>query len=131
MVQTIKISSCLHNVYNVEQFLNTIFKELAFTRKLYCRIYLAVLESVNNGIIHGNKKDNTKYVNIVFDETEEQYIFNIEDEGSGFSFVNLPDPRDIGNRNKESGRGIFIMKQYADKVNFTKNGACVQLIFNK
>lgn len=126
-----KIESSLQYVFSLEKFLNDIFRELSFSRKLYCRIYLAVLESFNNAVIHGNNKDSSKYVSISFIESVDQYIFIIDDEGVGFNYTNVPDPCLVGNIRKESGRGIFIMKQYADKVSFMNNGSSVKLIFNK
>ena len=57
--------------------------------------------------------------------------FKVQDEGDGFDFINIDDPTNIENISKESGRGIFIMNQYADAVIFDKNGTLVKLIFNK
>ena len=131
MVQTIKIASILQNIYEVENFLNGVFKDLAFSRKVYCKIYLAVTEAVNNAILHGNKKDRSKFVTIIFYNNEDHFIVEVIDEGSGFEFDSIPDPREQINIRKESGRGIFIMKQYADKVKFHKGGSTVQLKFNK
>ena len=131
MVQVIKIASTLQSVYEVEHFLNAVFKDLGFSRKIYCKIYLAVTEAVNNAVIHGNGKDKTKFVSINFHNYNDHFIVQIEDEGKGFDYTIVPDPRDPNNIRKESGRGIFIMKQYADKVNFEKQGSIVQLTFNK
>ena len=131
MVQVIKIASTLQSVYEVEHFLNAVFKDLGFSRKIYCKIYLAVTEAVNNAIIHGNGKDKSKSVLISFHDYNDYFIVQIEDEGKGFDYAVVPDPRDPKNIRKESGRGIFIMKQYADKVNFENEGSMVQLTFNK
>ena len=131
MVQTIKIASALQHISEVEHFLNAIFKDLRFSRKIYCRIYLAVTEAVNNAIIHGNDKNRSKFVSISFTDAKNKFIVQVEDEGSGFNYAIVPDPCDPNNIRKESGRGIFIMKQYADKVFFDQNGSTVQLIFNK
>ena len=94
-------------------------------------MYLSTSEAFNNAILHGNQLDSSKYVNISFDETADQYLICIRDEGSGFDIFTIPDPTDKVNLRKESGRGIFIMKEYADKVRFSNNGAIVHLIFNK
>lgn len=131
MGQSINIASGYKNICEVECFLNSIFKELNFPRKLYCKMYLSTSEAFNNAILHGNQLDSSKYVNISFDETADQYLICIRDEGSGFDIFTIPDPTDKVNLRKESGRGIFIMKEYADKVRFSNNGAIVHLIFNK
>lgn len=131
MVHSIKIASTIQNINKIELFFNTIFKELKFSRKVYCKIYLSATEAVTNSIIHGNKKNPSSFVTLTFLEKDNQYIVTVEDEGSGFNYNILPDPLDKKNIMKESGRGIFIIKQYSDKVIFKNNGACVELIFNK
>jgi serine/threonine-protein kinase RsbW len=131
MVNKIKIKSLVRNICEVEYFLNTIFKDFQFSRKIYCKIYLATIEAVNNAIIHGNQCDASKTVTITFKIDEDRYIVSIKDEGPGFDFTSVSDPRSSKNIYKETGRGIFIMKQYSDKVKFNKEGTLVKLIFNK
>lgn len=131
MVHSIKIASVINNINEIEHFFNTIFKRNNFSRKTYCRMYLAVIEAVTNAIVHGNKKNPLTFVTITFVDKKNQYLVKVEDEGSGFDYNILPNPLVKSNIIKESGRGIFIIKQYSDKVIFEKNGACVNLIFNK
>lgn len=131
MNQTIKIASVITNIGKVEYFFNEIFKDLKFSRKIYCKIYLSVTEAVNNAIVHGNNLNENKIVSIIFKDDIDKYIVCVEDEGSGFNYNIIPDPREPINIKKEYGRGIFIMKQYADKVIFEKNGTLINLIFNK
>lgn len=131
MNEIIEIASYKSNICNVENFINDIFNELKFSRKIYCKIYLSLTEAVINAIVHGNKKDETKNIILQFIETQNEFKFIVKDQGNGFNYTNLPDPRHPDNLTKESGRGIFIMKQYSDKVIFNDNGSSVTLIFNK
>jgi serine/threonine-protein kinase RsbW len=131
MNESIKIASQKHNICNAEYFVNDIFNKLKFSRKIYCKIYLSITEAVINAIIHGNKNDESKYIDLSFLETSKDFKFIVKDQGKGFNYNNLPDPRHPDNIAKESGRGIFIMKQYADKVIFEDKGSTVILIFNK
>lgn len=94
-------------------------------------MYLSLTEAFNNAIMHGNQLDQHKKVSIDFDQTVDQFIITVADEGPGFNHDSIPDPTHHHNIRKESGRGIFIMKEYADKVIFSKNGSVVKLIFNK
>lgn len=131
MDQHIKISSNIRNICDVENFLNSLFKELKFSRKIYCKIYLAVNEAVNNAVIHGNGENPKKIVFVDFNENQNFYRFTVSDEGNGFDFNNIQNPVSSENIHKESGRGIFIIKQYADKVKFYKKGTQIEMIFNK
>lgn len=131
MVTKIKIESLVRNICEVEYFLNSLFKDFQLSRKIYCKIYLATIEAVNNAIIHGNQCDSSKIVTVSFKIDEDKYIVSVKDQGPGFDYTNISDPRQANNIYKETGRGIFIMKQYADKVKFNKDGTLVKLIFNK
>jgi serine/threonine-protein kinase RsbW len=131
MNKSIDIQSNIKNICKVEYFINDIFKTLKFSRKNYCKMYLSVNEAVSNAIIHGNKSDLSKIVQINFVEEPEKYLINIIDQGNGFDYKNVKNPTHKENIYKESGRGIFIMYQYADKVEFEENGRIVNLIFNK
>jgi serine/threonine-protein kinase RsbW len=131
MEKSIKIISSINKFCEIEGFLNSIFNQYNLSRKLYCKIYIAVSEAVNNAIQHGNKNDHNKYIFIRFLEKENIFIFYVKDEGTGFDFNNLTDPTLSDNIRNESGRGIFFMKKYANEVLFQNNGSCVQLIFYK
>lgn len=80
---------------------------------------IAVTEAVGNAIVHGNKKDPNKKVEIIFEIQNDQIQISVVDEGSGFNLEQLADPLDPDNVMKESGRGIFILKTLMDDVDFT------------
>jgi serine/threonine-protein kinase RsbW len=69
-------------------------------------------------------------VHIGFENKDKNLTFSIVDEGQGFDYNNLPDPTDPLNIDKVNGRGVFLMKHLADKVEFTGNGTEVLLSFN-
>jgi serine/threonine-protein kinase RsbW len=131
MNKSIDIQSNIKNICKVESFINDIFKTFKFSRKIYCKMYLSLNEAVSNAIVHGNKSDESKIVTINFIEKPDKYLINIIDQGNGFDYNNLKDPTHKDNIYKESGRGIFIMYQYADKVKFEDKGRIVNLLFNK
>lgn len=131
MAKSISIQSHIHNICKVEYFLNNVFHELKFSRKIYCKLYLATIEAVNNAIIHGNSSDINKNVCITISNFVNKIIVEIKDQGNGFNYKIVSDPTQPSNISRESGRGIFIMKQYADKVKFNDLGNEVKLIFNK
>ncbi|PKR82101.1 ATP-binding protein [Brumimicrobium salinarum] len=95
----------------------------------YGNILIAVTEAVNNAIFHGNLNDVQKSVSVDSKIENNQLQFIISDSGLGFDYHNLPDPTAPENIEKETGRGIFLMKSLADKVEFKNNGAKVLLTF--
>ena len=87
-------------------------------------------EAVNNAIYHGNEGNPEKYIKIGFESGGNNIKFSIADEGNGFDYNNLPDPTDPLYIDKPNGRGVFLMKNLADQVEFNNNGQQVLLTFN-
>ena len=90
---------------------------------------IAVTESVNNAIMHGNQSDKSKIVHLSLLLEEKLIKFTVKDEGDGFDYDNLPDPTAPENIDKPGGRGIFLMKNLCDEVQFNENGSSIILTF--
>ena len=88
-------------------------------------------EAVNNAIVHGNKKDKDLLVKVSLAENGQVFCFNVIDAGPGFDYGNLPDPTAPENIEKEHGRGIFLMRNLADDVEFGDYGRSVSIYFTK
>jgi len=60
-------------------------------------------------------------------------VFSIVDQGGGFDFTNLPDPLLPENLEKPNGRGIFLMKNLSDKIEFFDEGrkVCITFVVNE
>ena len=128
--ENIKISSTADNIHLVEKLIDTVCTEYKVNEDAYGNILIAVTEAVNNAINHGNQNNPDKFVNIGFQNSDKQLIFSISDEGNGFDYLGLPDPTDPANIEKISGRGVFLMKNLADSIEFEHNGQTVKLAFN-
>jgi serine/threonine-protein kinase RsbW len=130
-MDTIKIviPSISENIRIIESFIDNAKEKFNLNDDIYGNIMIAVTESVNNAIMHGNKNDRTKNVTLSLSLNDNIINFKIKDEGLGFDFQNLPDPTSPENIDKPSGRGIFLMKHLSDEVNFSKNGSMVELSF--
>ncbi len=125
----ILIPSLPQNIRIVESFIDNAKDKYYLNDDIYGNIMIAVTESVNNAIIHGNKLDITKNVHLSLELLENEVKFTVQDEGEGFDVNNLPDPTAPENISKPGGRGIFLMQNLCDKVNFEDNGRRVELSF--
>ncbi|WP_026135574.1 ATP-binding protein [Nafulsella turpanensis] len=125
----IEIPSLLDNIRMIESFIDNAKEEYQLDDGIYGNIMIAVTESVNNAIRHGNKLDPEKNVKLCLILNESQITFIIEDEGPGFDYNDLPDPTAPENIEKPGGRGIFLMKHLADEVSFKDKGRSVELSF--
>ena len=84
------------------------------------QIGMALREALNNAVVHGNGKDASKEVRVVFQCTGEEIRISVKDEGPGFSTNGLPDPTDPMNLLKTSGRGIFCIHNFMDRVDLSR-----------
>src|SRR5437868_2359316 len=127
---SLKINSRADNLRLVERLIDDVCQIYNVDVNCYGNILIAVTEAVNNAICHGNQNNPDKFVQIGFQSSDKQLVFSIKDEGQGFDYASLPDPTDPANIDKISGRGVFLMKNLADKIEFNHDGKEVSLWFN-
>lgn len=119
------------NLILAEKLVDEVCNIYKVSEDYYGNILIAVTEAVNNAINHGNKANESKSVDIVFEKINlETITFTIRDQGPGFNPDLIPDPTAPENIEKPNGRGIFLMRQLADSVKFNDKGREVVLFFN-
>ena len=125
----IQIPSLSENIRIIESFIDNAKEKYALNDDIYGNIMIAVTESVNNAILHGNKGDKSKNVDLQLKLEDDTIRFTVEDQGKGFKYDELPDPTAPENLENPGGRGIFLMKHLCDEVNFREEGRIVELTF--
>lgn len=128
-MHSLEIGSDLKFMTEVELLIDTVCEDLKLNEDHYGNILIAVTEAVNNAITHGNHNEEDKKVKIEVTQEDKKVVFTVADEGKGFDFQNLPDPTAPENIEKPDGRGIFLMKNLSDEVNFDLNGSKVSITF--
>jgi len=82
-------------------------------------IGLAVREALVNAMVHGNHCDPEETVRVSVAVNDEcDLLIVVKDSGSGFDPSRLPNPIADENLLANHGRGIFLMKQFMDQVDF-------------
>ena len=81
-------------------------------------IDMAVREAVTNAVLHGNRQDENKTVDIVLKSSPDAVEISVHDQGPGFNPEEVPDPTATENLLKTSGRGIFFMRTFMDEVDW-------------
>lgn len=127
--KSLVLQSNLEELTQLDHFLATLFEELQLDNEDQERIRLGMHEGVSNAIRHGNRFDPDKKVKICMLHLGTQIEFEIIDQGEGFEEEQVDDPLDPMNLLKDSGRGIFLMRSYADEVVYEQGGRCLRLIF--
>jgi serine/threonine-protein kinase RsbW len=108
-------------VSRVERFLEKICNAIGFDDDRFNKILVAATEAVNNGIIHGNKRNSKKRVTITCTVRKTVFTICVEDEGTGVDPITLPDPLSKKNLLRENGRGVFLMRSLMDNVKFKRS----------
>jgi serine/threonine-protein kinase RsbW len=130
MEKMLNIASKIENLRIVEKAVDEISVEFNLNSELYGNVLIATIEAANNAILHGNKLDEKKNINILFKIDPDFLTIVVKDQGAGFDYANIPDPTSPENIEKINGRGIFLMEKLSDKIEFSDNGSKVQLQFN-
>lgn len=91
-------------------------------------LFVALDEAFVNAVKHGNKFDTTKLVRISAEVSNKEARFTVEDEGDGFDVAQIPDPTNIENLFKTSGRGVLIIHNVMDEVRYNERGNRLEMI---
>ena len=114
----------------VDCYLERELRKAGFAKDVIADVAISVSEFVNNAILHGNRKDESKMVTLELFRTPAEVVIYVEDEGEGFDQNQIANPLEEENLLKEVGRGIFIAKMLVDAVEFErgkKGGTRVKL----
>lgn len=131
VIESLKLASDYQSIAAIEKLIDRVCLNMGVNEESYGNVLIAVTEAVNNAIQHGNKENGGLQIDVSVLDSTKSICFSVKDEGSGFDFNNLPDPTSPDNLLKENGRGIFLMKNLADKVEFEGDGNEVSLFFSK
>lgn len=127
---SLQLPSNSESVAVLENFVDDLVDKLEIGEDVYANLMTCLNEAITNAIYHGNKQDPAKkvYVNLEV-ILNKRLVFTVADEGDGFDFTNIPDPTDLENLEKLTGRGVYIMKKLADQCIFNTKGNEVELHF--
>jgi serine/threonine-protein kinase RsbW len=131
LVDELRFSSDIANISEVENLIDRVVAKCDIHEDVYGNLLIGVTEAVNNAIVHGNHSDVSKEVFVEVLDKNTQICFVVHDKGNGFDFAHLPDPTAPENLEKPSGRGVFLMRNLADEVEFLNGGSSVALTFNR
>jgi serine/threonine-protein kinase RsbW len=131
IVAEVVLPSDYQSLIDVEKIVGSVCDEFGVQEDAFGNVLIAVSEAVNNAIQHGNKNNPDAKVEIKVANQNDIFCIQVKDEGKGFSYEDLPDPTAPENLLKDSGRGVFLMKNLADEVEFQNTGSTVNLYFHK
>ena len=92
-------------------------------------IELALTEALANAVVHGAKSDSSKIIecDVACDE-ERGILIVVRDPGTGFDPTKIANPCEGQNIYANHGRGIYLINQLMDEVQFRKNGTEIHML---
>jgi serine/threonine-protein kinase RsbW len=117
-----ELPSDLSLMNGVLQYLTERVSKLGLIKPERSNLFIALDEAFVNAVKHGNQNDPQKLVRITAELSAREARFTVEDEGSGFNVQEIPDPRDPANLFKASGRGVLLIYNIMDEVEYNERG---------
>jgi serine/threonine-protein kinase RsbW len=106
----------------VLQYLIERVSKLGLIKPERSNLFVALDEAFVNAVKHGNHNDPQKLVRITAELSSREARFTVEDEGDGFNIQEIPDPCDPANLFKASGRGVLLIYNIMDEVQYNERG---------
>mgnify|MGYP000441838883 CR=1 FL=1 len=125
----LKLKSSPCQIAYLQSYVETLKSKCRLPQEVHDNILISLTEAVNNAIIHGNKADDSKFVKIDCEDQSSKVIISISDEGSGFNPNKVSDPTLKENLECCGGRGVYIMKELSDTIEYIDEGRTVLMHF--
>lgn len=87
----------------------------------------ALAEALANAIVYGNREDPGKFVHVRMEVLHTVVRIHVEDDGNGFDPHALPDPTHEDQLQRDTGRGLFVIRHLVDGVDFNAKGNAICL----
>ena len=123
-----ELPSDLALMNGVLEYLQERVAKLGLIRPERSNLFVALDEAFVNAVKHGNKNDPTKLLRITADLSSQEAIFTVEDEGEGFNVGEIPDCCDPANLFRTSGRGVLLIYNIMDEVEYNTQGNRVKMV---
>ena len=91
-------------------------------------IDITLREALANAMFHGNAAAADKRVSMrCYAAPHDGILIIVEDEGPGFDPLEVPDPRSEAGKQRDHGRGLLLMRELLDHIEYRKHGSEVVL----
>ena len=91
-------------------------------------IEIAIFEALANAVIHGNRENRDKNVDVICRcSMDGEVLIIVRDQGTGFESSAVPDPTEPERLFLTAGRGLHLMRALMDEVSFEENGTVVRM----
>jgi serine/threonine-protein kinase RsbW len=96
--------------------------------RLRLNFRVGLTEALANAMLYGNCRDPRKRVRVEASVSREQLVVQVTDEGRGFNPDSILDPTLPANRLRPGGRGLFLIRNLMDRVEFNERGNSIRMV---
>lgn len=124
----LELPSDLTLMNSVLEYLLARVEKLGLVEVEQSNLFVALDEAFVNAVKHGNRNNPEKLLRVTAELSAREAIFTVEDEGDGFDVREIPDPTDPANLFKSSGRGVLLIYNIMDEVEYSQGGAKLKMV---
>jgi serine/threonine-protein kinase RsbW len=122
-------SDVAHVEAAVELLVRHCLEPAAPARRTAFRFRVAVAEALANAIVCGNRTDPALAVVVRAECRPAELRVHVTDEGTGFDPAAVPDPVGTDDIERACGRGLFLIRNLSDSVEFSPRGNSLGMTF--
>lgn len=126
------------NVDKAKSLAEDIIERCQFQGDAALGLKSAFKEAIDNAVMHGNRNDESKSVDVTFLMQSDRVTIEVQDEGGGFDHESLQRrlketkafekaKRQIIEKGKRGGLGILLIRKCMDKVEFIGSGNIIRM----
>lgn len=117
------LPSTKHALNEAVQSVLSVARRCGCVRDSQADLEIALREALANAIIHGNESKRAKRIFLrCYGSPQGDLLVLVRDEGRGFDPEKVPDPRDDDRKHLHHGRGLLLMRELTDYVEYRKSG---------
>ncbi len=99
--------------------------------RLRLNLRVSLSEALTNAMLNGNRGQPGKHVRLEARLGAHRLVIRVTDEGGGFDPDAVPDPTLPEHRVRGRGRGIFLIRNLMDAVEFNDRGNAITMVLER
>lgn len=129
---TLELPNDLRSIEPAVAFLVERSLEAGFhSDRLRLNLRVSLTEALANAILYGNAHDPSKRVRVDARVAADEVVVRVTDEGHGFDPDSVPDPTLPDNLTRAGGRGLFLIRNLMDSVEFNPAGNAITMVLRR
>jgi serine/threonine-protein kinase RsbW len=116
------------SITTITSAISEILARLEIPEQKRLEIDLAVQEALANAVVHGCNGDPSKTIGCRLNGDQQgRLVISVTDPGPGFRPEGVADPKRPENLYGGHGRGVYLIRQLMDEVQFERGGAEIKM----